>query len=403
MQTENEFLPRDDLSEAMYASIKLDAMLSTTNGTETTPKDAEMSATDALEAAKEHKRSPDPAKTLHTAKGNTRVSENLETTPKSPVQSHKRTPWMLRKVLAGAHQGWVRSIAVDPVTNAWFATGGADAQIKVWDLAAGSLKATIPGHIMGVRALTVSSRHPYLFSGSEDKTLRCFDLERTNAPAGCQIRDYHGHVGGIYALALHPELDLLFSAGRDSAIRVWDIRSRTQVMVLTGHRNDVTSLVTQTGEPQICSSSMDSTVKLWDLRMQRAHVTLTHHTKSVRSLQMHPHELTMVSADSSGSIKQWLLPEGRLLHAFSHIDRSRDANIINTLQINPATNELFAGYNDGRMQFFDYESGNISQETQTTPSPGTDHSIIYTSAFDMSGMRLITGENDKSIKIWGAE
>ncbi|KAM9902747.1 hypothetical protein OXX69_008188, partial [Metschnikowia pulcherrima] len=101
MQTENEFLPRDDLSEAMYASIKLDAMLSTTNATESTPKDVEMSATVALEAAKEHKRSLDPAKTLNTATGNTRVSENLETTPKSPVQSHKRTPWTLRKVLAG--------------------------------------------------------------------------------------------------------------------------------------------------------------------------------------------------------------------------------------------------------------------------------------------------------------
>lgn len=394
--TPYDFLPRDDLSEALYITRKLDSeyAFEGTQGLGGTQGLDRIHQTAAAEEASDIEPGfgPKLPATIHT---------NAESAPR-PAGN-----WALRKVLAGAHQGWVRSLCVDPVTNEWFVSGLSDALIKVWGLASSQIKATLPGHIMAVRSLAISLRSPYLFSGSEDKTLRCWDLERTNAPAGCQIRDYHGHVGGVYALALHPELDLLFSGGRDSAIRVWDIRSKAQVMVLTGHTNDVTSLVSQTGDPQVCSSSMDGTVRLWDVRMQRCHVTLTHHSKSVRLMQLHPTEATMVSADSTGSIKQWLLPEGALLNAFGPadlpLDPAYDANIINTLSINPATNELFAGFDDGRMHFYDYQTARLLQQTTTVAGEGTPSAKIYASAFDNLGMRLITAENDKSIKIWGTD
>lgn len=303
----------------------------------------------------------------------------------------------LYRIIAGAHQGWVRSCAVDPVTNKWFVTGSSDATIKVWNLASSEQKAIITGHIMGVRALAVSSRYPYLFSGSEDKTVRCWDLERTNSPLGCQIRDYHGHVGGVYALALHPELDLLFSGGRDSGIRVWDIRTRTEAMVLLGHRDDVTSITSETGDPQVVSSSMDGSIRLWDLRKASTELALTHHTKSIRLLVMHPSEMTMCSGDSAGNLKEWVLPKGHLLNEFGQVALG---NIINTLAINSDANTLFTGYDDGRIHIYDYVSGDLLQSTKTQPVAGSVESPIYASSYDMLGLRLITCEGDKSIKIW---
>lgn len=384
IRTDPVLTPHDVLSEALYANTKLDYLL---QAEDSRPAHDSSALELAQQSTETDEATPDADKEA------TNESVPLHT-------SKTASPWKLRRVLAGAHQGWVRSVTVDPVTNLWFATGSSDASLKIWDLASGDLKASLSGHILGVRALVVSNRYSYMFSGSEDKTVRCWDLERTNSAAGCQIRNYHGHVGGVYTLALHPELDLLFSAGRDSVIRAWDLRSRNQVMVLSGHSNDITSIVAQVGDPQICSSSMDSTVRLWDIRKQTTHLALTHHSKSIRLLVMHPQEMTMASGDSAGNIKQWLLPGGQLLHAFGS---SNDINIINTMAINPASNELFAGFSDGRMHFYDYETGNLLQSAQSTPAPGTDTSTIYTSAFDMLGLRLIVGESDKSIKIWGAE
>ncbi|KAI5959512.1 PRP46 [Candida pseudojiufengensis] len=310
--------------------------------------------------------------------------------------------WKLLRTLAGAHQGWVRAIALDEVTNKWFATGSADSTIKIWDLASSNLKTTLTGHIMGVRSLVMSKKFPYLFSGAEDKTLRCWDLERSNQIEGCQIKNFYGHVGGIYALALHEDLDILLSGGRDAVVRIWDINTSTEIAQLSGHTDDITSIHTNSYDPQVFTSSMDGTIRLWDLRNQKTEVCITQHSKSIRSMAKNPKEATFISGDSNGNIKQWLLPNGELINNFErNRDQKSENKIINSLCINPITNTLFTGYDNGRIEFHDYISGQLVQQGATPSLPGSEGSAIYASTFDMSGLRLITGEGDKSIKIWG--
>ncbi|RLV82943.1 Pre-mRNA-splicing factor PRP46 [Meyerozyma sp. JA9] len=373
----------DELSEAIYKSTRLGYLFSANEDGE--PSNVEGHQEEIQTQNRVDIRPPSEAK------------PEPETNAESEPQASN---WRLLRVLANAHSGWVRSVTVDPVTNDWFVTGSSDSTIKIWDLASSALKATITGHVMGVRALAVSKKFPYLFSGSEDRTVRCWDLEKTNSSSGSQIRDYHGHVGGVYAVSLHPELDLLVTGGKDQVVRVWDIRTRAQAMVLTGHRNDITSIATASVDPQVITSSMDGTIRLWDLRNQRSYLTLTQHSKSIRSMQMHPTEMTACSADSSGNFKQWLLPGGDLLNEFGESGQDK---IVNTLAIEPNSNTLFAGYDNGAMEFYDYVSGSLVQTTHTTPAPGSSNSSIYASTFDMSGLRLLTCEGDKCIKVWGEE
>ena len=48
------------------------------------------------------------------------------------------------------HFGWVTWIDVDS-TNQWFVTGSRDRTIKFWDLATGTLKITLTGHVNAVK------------------------------------------------------------------------------------------------------------------------------------------------------------------------------------------------------------------------------------------------------------
>lgn len=315
---------------------------------------------------------------------------------KQITENKSKTNWRILRIIKQAHSGWIKSVVVDPITNKWFLTGSSDTKIRIWGLATLELKATLTGHILGVRSLIISRRHPYLFSGSEDKTIKCWDLEKTNLESGCQIRNYYGSLGGVYALDLHPEIDLLVSGGRDSVIRVWDIRTRSNVMVLVGHQNTINSIKTQSSDPQIISSSMDSTIRLWDLRNQKTITTLTHHLKSIKGLVMSSKEMTMCSGDSNGSIKQWLLPQGVLLNEF---DSNEDDKIINTLSLNETNENLFVGYNSGRMAIYNYTSGKNMQKTNLNLD--SNESSIFASTFDYLGLRLITCGEDKDIKIWG--
>ncbi|PWA00224.1 hypothetical protein BB558_003729 [Smittium angustum] len=305
-----------------------------------------------------------------------------------PPKPEWHAPWKLIKVLSG-HMGWVRSLSVDP-GNKWFASGSVDRTIKIWDLASGSLRLTLTGHISPVRGLEVSPRHPYLFSCGEDKMVKCWDLEQNKV-----IRHYHGHLSGIYSLSLHPVLDLLVTAGRDATARVWDIRTKQAVHVLSGHKSTIASVKCQEADPQVITGSMDSTIRLWDLAAGKTMATLTHHKKSVRALALHPTEFGFISG-SAGSIKQWRCPKGDLVQNFAGHN-----SIVNTLSVN-SDNVVFSGADNGTMRFWDWKTGHCFQDTETQIVPGSldSEAGIFASTFDKTGLRLITGEADKSIKIY---
>lgn len=297
-------------------------------------------------------------------------------------------PWRLMRVISG-HLGWVRALAVEP-DNQWFASGAGDRTIKIWDLASGILKLTLTGHISQVRGLAVSPRHPYLFSCGEDKMVKCWDLETNKV-----IRHYHGHLSGVYTMSLHPTLDVLVTGGRDGAARVWDMRTRSNIHVLSGHTQTVSDVKCQEGDPQVITGSLDSTVRLWDLAAGKSMGVLTHHKKGVRALTLHPREYTFASA-STGAIKQWKCPEGALM-----LNMDGHNNVINTLAVNE-DNVLFSGGDNGSMCFWDWKTGHMFQRMESIAQPGSldAEAGIFSSTFDQTGLRLITGEADKTIKMW---
>ncbi|KAI0893963.1 WD40 repeat-like protein [Annulohypoxylon nitens] len=339
-----------------------------------------------------HLRKPPPTSSKSSNPTNTTSSEPESLNVARAQVTHQlkpewHPPWKLMRVISG-HLGWVRSLAVEP-HNQWFASGAGDRTIKVWDLATGRLRITLTGHIAAVRGLAVSPRHPYLFSCGEDKMVKCWDLETNKV-----IRHYHGHLSGVCSLSLHPTLDVLVTGGRDGASRVWDMRTRSNIHVLSGHTRSVTNVQCQEADPQVISASEDHTVRLWDLAAGKTMGVLTHHKAGVRGLAIHPTEFTFATGSNS-SIKQWKCPEGAFMGNFEGHNA-----IINSLSVNEDV--LFSGGQDGSMSFWDWKTGHRFQAMDTIAQPGSLNceSAIYSSTFDRTGLRLIVGEGDKTIKVW---
>lgn len=297
-------------------------------------------------------------------------------------------PWKLYRMISG-HNGWVHSLAVDP-SNMWFASGCRDGLIKIWDIASGRLRITLTGHISGVRGLAVSDRHPYLFSCGDDKMVKCWDLEQNQV-----VRHYHGHLSGVYCLAMHPKENILITGGRDSVGRVWDMRTKEQVHCLAGHTNTIGSIICQGSDPQIITGSHDTTIRLWDLKTGKTLTTLTHHKKSVRALAFKDDHTSFVSG-ATDNIKQWTVPEGGFIQNLSGHN-----SIINSLASNKY-NVLASGADNGTIFFWDWRTGYNFQRLASPAQKGSIESEagILAMTFDRTGARLITGESDKTIKMF---
>ncbi|EAN78410.1 putative WD40 repeat protein [Trypanosoma equiperdum] len=310
--------------------------------------------------------------------------------------------WKMAKVLVG-HRGWVWGAAVDP-SNSWFATGGGDGVVKVWDLTTGALKLNLTGHKEGVRALSLSTLSPYMFTGSDDHSVKCWDLERNEI-----IRDFHGHKGSVHCVSTHPSLDIVLSGGRDKTVRVWDVRTRSCVHLLLGHSDSVMSLAVQQEDPQAISGGSDGMVYLWDIASGRAFTRLTRHKKPVRGLAL-SRQRVLVSCGAD-NIRVWSLPTGEFLFNASTLDNGKETKKEKEQEpqrwsccsVSPR-NVLAVGSQEGRLLFFDWSHPQQGpyQATKTRSVPGTlpGEGGINGLAFDASGSRLITAESDKSAKVW---
>ena len=112
-------------------------------------------------------------------------------------------------------------------------------------------------------------------------------------------------------------------------------------------------------------------------------------------------EYTFVSGGCD-NIKVWQCPNGEFLR---NITRSEDSayssNLLHALAIN-SDGVLVAGFDDGTLKFFDYESGLNFQNINVPVQPGSlqCEGGIYGITFDKTSSRLITVGCDKAIKMW---
>jgi pleiotropic regulator 1 len=117
--------------------------------------------------------------------------------------------------------------------------------------------------------------------------------------------------------------------------------------------------------------------------------------KSIRALTQPSFEHTFVSG-APDCLKKWQGKDGRFLKSI----RGHKA-VINALAVND-DGVLVSGGDDGSMHFWDYETGYCFQKTSTVAQPGSleAENGVFATAFDLTGTRLITGEADKTVKIW---
>jgi WD40 repeat protein len=128
---------------------------------------------------------------------------------------------------------WKLNHAVDKHTSALLTPEGDRAVVpdndlfgvKVWNLRTGELDCATRGHSARVSTLVVTSDGKRAVSGSDDGTVRVWNLPTPGlAPAARQNTGLSGHVSKVTALATMPDGARILSGSVDG-VKVWDVRS----------------------------------------------------------------------------------------------------------------------------------------------------------------------------------
>ena len=107
----------------------------------------------------------------------------------------------------------------------------------------------------------------------------------------------------VYGITCCNNTVAIGSAQKD--IIILDAITGSQTSILSGHTDEVNSVVFSSDGRSLVSGSDDTTVKLWDLQTGGAIRTFTGHTKLVSSVSISVDNATIASGSFDGTIRLW--------------------------------------------------------------------------------------------------
>ena len=284
-----------------------------------------------------------------------------------------------------------------------FATGTREGRIYLWDATTGRKQKSLTGHAIvsiikkddtdvEVWALAFSPDGNIIASGSQDKTVQLWDIEKQR-----KLATLEAHEGWVTALAFSADGKTLASGDTNKVIKLWDVDTHKERATLLGHNNTISTLTfAPVGNRNIvaqysgclASSSYDGTIRFWDPDSGKELVTFADgHTESVKAVAFSEDNLNLTVAAHNSTVGVWSLQTRNKLNTFD--DHPNDTA---TVTLSPdATRFVFQGskgfrywttyrdkgsYTGGSIQLWD-----ISNEKEIL---GPWQDVGHTNAFTIS-------------------
>ena len=159
---------------------------------------------------------------------------------------------------------WVNAIKYSPQSDK-IATGGDDSMIRVCSKD-GKLLIEIKGHNNSVHSLCWSKDGAHIFSGSEDGTIRKWQLID-----GKEVFVLRGHTHPVTSICVSLDECHLVSASADCSVPIWNLETNLQVGNPLLHDDELSTVVICSDGRYIASAGLDTKIYIWGLEAALQH------------------------------------------------------------------------------------------------------------------------------------
>lgn len=270
--------------------------------------------------------------------------------------------------------------------------------VQVWDIAARRLVFVLPGENRYLKCVAFSPDGRLLATGEGDLAHGDPGVVRLwRADDGQFIAALDAHTEPVWGLAFSPDGDRLFSASQDKTIKVWDVNTYRETLTLRGHADTVRGLALSPDGRRLASAGADGTVRLWNalpgpsVAVPHERATLAGHSEAVFGVTFSPDGRRLASLSSDAEIKIWDVTARRQPFNFRLPPNARSGGLV----WSPDGLSLAAANSDGKVYLLDAGTGEVRRTYL-----GHEAGPIKSVAFAPGGAALATAGWDRSVRVW---
>src|SRR5215510_9145962 len=290
--------------------------------------------------------------------------------------------WLMAVV--GFERG-ATSIAVD---HHQLIAGFSDKSLRLWDLE----KSEAPPQLVDgkdsrapIMSLAILDGRRFLSGGSDFGVLRLWDRETAR-----ELRKFEGVRFWALSLATLDSRRLVVATAGFCEVEIWDVESGEKLRNFGGHSSSVTS-VAVLDRLHVLSASEDRTIRLWNLE---ANEKLTRYKGLDRwvSSFIVLGDRRILTGDWLGALTLWDIETGEEVLAFKTQHKGWVAHLTRL----DGSRVVSCGQSDNTVRLWDLEAG-----SQLRCLEGHGESVNAVAVLD--GRRVISASKDKTLRIWDLE
>ena len=289
--------------------------------------------------------------------------------------------------LLTGHTAHVNSVAFSPDSKK-LVSGSQDKTVRLWNVETGELIHILQEHTNVVLSVAFSPDGNTIASGDDNRTIWVWDAHTNQMRYKRRRRLSYTYGSEVYSLAFSPDSKILASGVRNNTILLWDVSTGKLLHSTGGHEWGVKSVDFSSDGVTLASGDRDGHVRLWGARTGKFWQRIGGHGNGVNSVVFSPDGKILASGGNDSKIKLWDAFTGEYLRTLEG-----HANGVLGVTFSP-NGRTIASASWTEIRFWDANTGQLLHTIA-----GHTRSVISVT-FSPNGSTFASGHEDGTILLW---